>query len=517
MFRNESDAVAGKAKARDKSKAKAKPPAPENPILPDTAPSDVVKFDWRDSRSSMFRDDENRDLFFQSMLPYSSLQPSLEERGIGYFNTCSPIWLRHPDLVDDVCRQESPEEHLLASMNAVGLATLSNAVRAPELMVRARKDYVHALQLTNVALRSPVEAKKDSTLFAVMILGIFETVTGNNERSLAAWTEHINGAAALVKLRGPDQLNTDVGRRMFIQVTSSLMLSCVQRTVAMPQHIIDLRKEASSFMDPDNPGWRTSAVIIDYTIFRADVRDCKIVGPKAVIETALDIDRRFIEIFDDLPEIWTYETKYSDKTPHLIWNGSYHVYKEAWMAHLYNGIRTCRIMLHETIRDQLLSASTAMTPIFPISQMIAQGESSVSIMLEMQAQILASIPHQLPTMTLDVAPGIWAGARSYFVLWPLYVVGAMDLTTEPIRQWAIARLRHIGENSGIRQALLVANYLESKKFIRAWDTKPDPVLQKQQHGISEEQKKSLPILDDEEDQQLLQSHVEEHLATTALE
>lgn len=490
MFRNESDAVAGKAKAREKSKTKVKPPTPRNDVSPAVELSDVVDLRWENPTPSMLQNDESRD---QSMLLYSGLQPTLEERSVSYFSACAPAWLRHPDLLDDVCRQNMVEEHLVASMNAVGLATLSNAVHAPELMVRARKGYVHALQLTNKALRSPVEAKKDSTLFSVMILGIFETVTGNNDRSLAAWTEHINGAATLVKLRGHDQLKTTVGQRMFLQVTSSLMLSCVQRTVAMPQYIIDLRNEASSFVEPNNPGWRISAVIIDYTIFRADVCGCKLVGPKAVIEAALDIDQRFIEVFDSLCGIWTYETVYSDETPHLIWNGNYHVYKEPWMAHLFNGVRTCRIMLHEAIRDQLLSASTAMTPIFPISEMIRQGQSSVSIMLEMQAQILASIPQQMPTMTLDAAPGIWAGHKAYFVLWPLYVIGAMDLTTGPIRNWAIARLKDIAETAGIRQALLVAGYLESGTWIRAWDTKPDPVLPKQKHVLPNEQKGYVPF------------------------
>lgn len=253
-----------------------------------------------------------------------------------------------------------------------------------------------------------------------------------------------------------------------------------------------------------------SGVIIDYTIFRANVRECKIVGPKAVIEAALEIDRRFIEVLNDIADVWTYETIYTDEAPHLVWNGNYHVYKESWMGHLYNGVRTCRIMLHETIRDQLLAATTAITPIFPITKMIAQGESSVNIMLDMQAQILASIPHNLPTMDLEEAPSLWAGSRSYFVLWPLYVVGAMDLTTEAIRKWAVARLKDIGETAGIRQALVVAGYLESRRWIRVWDTKPDPVKQ-QNKDTTDGQPKPAVILDEEEDQELFSSYDEKDL------
>ncbi|KAE8452695.1 hypothetical protein EG329_013954 [Mollisiaceae sp. DMI_Dod_QoI] len=499
MFRNESDTVVGKAKAREKSKSKLKAVTPSQ-----TEPSermqkvlDVNEMEKAVEGFPASHIDSHQALIVQAMLPNCTMFPSLEERSLAHFSTYSPTWLRDASILDDFNSQTNVDEHLLASMSAVGLASFSNAVHAPELMVRARKDYVNALQLTNAALQSPTEAKKDSTLFAVMVLGIFETLTGNNERSLAAWTEHINGAAALVKLRGRDQFNTPAGKRMFLQVTGSLMLSCVQRTVAMPQHIVDLRKEATKFIDEESPAWQTSGVIIDFTIFRSSVRECKIVGPRAVIEAALEIDRRFIAIYENLPEDWKYDTVYTDKTPHLIWNGNYHVYKERWIAHIYNGTRTCRILLHEIVRDQLLAASTALKPIFSPSEMILQGESSVSIMLEMQRQILASIPHHTPS-SFNSAEGLLEGSRSYFTLWPLYLVGAMDLSTEPIRRWVIARLRDIGETVGIRQALWIADYLEKNAWILVWETKRDPQLGKAwaKEPIADRFDEPVPGLDD---------------------
>jgi len=47
--------------------------------------------------------------------------------------------------------------------------------------------------------------------------------------SLKAWTEHTNGAATLVKLRGLAQLRTKTGFGVFIHATSHLLLSCMQR------------------------------------------------------------------------------------------------------------------------------------------------------------------------------------------------------------------------------------------------------------------------------------------------
>lgn len=477
MFRNESTAVIDKAKSREKAKAKARTGSPPEIIrqpkaIDETSGALVLKEEISDS--VRFRLDTNHGMYVKTLIPSSSIFPTIEERSLGYFSAHSSMWLRNFDLVDTICASNA-DEHLLASMSAVGLASFSNSVHAPELMIRARRDYVTALQLTNAALRSPSEVKKDSTLFAVMILSIFETVTGNNERSLAAWTEHINGAAALVKLRGEEQFNTQAGKRMFLQVTSNLMLSCIQRTLPMPAHIVELRKSAERFMDAANPAWRLSGIIIDLTILRAGIRDGEIVGAREIIEAALELDNRFISVFENLPPHWQYGFVYTDETPDLIWGGNYHVYSEFWVAHIWNGMRTCRILIHELIRDQLLSAAYEPEEIFTATEFIAQNESCEAIMVQMRDDILGSVPHHtqsslVQSKTVMDGPNTFLeGSRSYFVLWPLYLAGSMDLTTEAIREWSIKRLKIIGDTVGLKQAVVLADYMENGKHISAWD------------------------------------------------
>lgn len=485
MFRNESDAVKVKAvKSKEAPRAKSKSPIEEStPIsIIDNEASDglnQVNEVAKHPNVSM----ANNELCIKSMMPNYSMFPTLEERSVAFFGTLAPTWFRAFDLIENLCGQSVIEEHLQASISAVGLAGFSNTMHAPEIMARARRDYVKALQLTNQALRSPIAAKKDSTLFSVMVLSIYEMISGNNERSLESWTEHIKGAAALVKFRGQEQFNSSAGQKLFLQVTSNLMLSCIQRTIPMPEHIIELRKEAKKFMDVESPGWRLSGVIIDFTIFRSKVRDCEIVGPRNVIEQALKLDQRFIDEFKDLPEEWNYMTVYSTENPDIIWNGQYHIYREYWMSHIWNGMRTCRILLHELIRDQLLAASTANTVLFTDDENAIQLDSSIEIMLEMQADILASVPHHTPSLLNQSSSGLLDGSRSYFVLWPLFLVGTMDLTTEPIRRWAAARLRDIGETVGIRQAIVISELLTRKGLPTAWDTKPAPRLMSHQARI----------------------------------
>jgi hypothetical protein len=497
MFRSENNTVIGKAKVRESSKSRAKSSSPtdSSPESSEAGPSNVAVV----ARSNDLVEDLERLELEAEVSKYSqyylvhaggfarsfqlSLTPAitstLEERARGYFSSNSSMWLRNYDLVDDLCRSGDEDEALLASISAVGLASYANSVRGPELLNRARVDYVKALQLTNAALRSPTDVRKDSTLLSVIILSIFEMVAGSNEHSLEAWTKHINGASSLIKLRGPNQFQTKAGQRLFMQVTSNLMISCVQRTLPIPEHIIELRRVAERVMITSVwPAWEVSGVIFEFTNFRAAVRDCEIVGPKAIIECALEIDGKFLAAFADVPSAWRYRTLYSDHDDELIWNRRYDVYDTHWTAQIWNGMRSCRILLHEIIRDQLLVASTAMMPIFTEEESKERNQQSVLIMLTMQADILASIPSHMPSNLHDRPTSLMESSRGYFVLWPLYMAGVMDLTTQPIKTWVVERLRAIAKQIGIQQANVLAAIIEEHKYVAAWDTKPAPRLRK---------------------------------------
>jgi hypothetical protein len=241
IFRNESDNVIKKCKAKEariKTKAVAKSPA-----------SDPIPAEGPDVDS-----EENMDVVQQYIPTLSyALAQSIEERATMFFVANYIIGVNGPtrghlDYLPDLYHTNTLSEGLMASMQAVGLAGYAHAVRAPSLKKKAQCLYVRALRATNAALRSPLEVRKDSTLMAVMILQIFETVTGCNQKSLAAWAEHVAGAAALLQLRGPEQLDTPSGRRMFIQASASLMISCIQRDLYLPDYVPRWTAETKKLM-----------------------------------------------------------------------------------------------------------------------------------------------------------------------------------------------------------------------------------------------------------------------------
>jgi hypothetical protein len=203
--------------------------------------------------------DDGLEIVRQISSPISefSLAPNIEERAAAFFVTNYVINASGPtkgylDYVSTIC---DPDEDvgLLSAMKAVGIAGVAHTANAPSLLNNARYHYVKALAGMNSALKSPTLVKKDSTLTAIMILSIYETVTGSNQKSIVDWAEHVKGAGALLKLRGKEQLATPIGRKMFIQIASSLMISCIQRDAPLPKFIIDWTTEMREALPGPEP------------------------------------------------------------------------------------------------------------------------------------------------------------------------------------------------------------------------------------------------------------------------
>ena len=472
MFRIQNDDVIEKSKTKARGKA-AKPKAKER-----AAPAQLMEADGGIEQTAL----EDAVILFSRRhlefpgpwtleIPAYTLTPTIEQRARGWFQTHQEHWLRNTDILDTLTSQTQGDEHLLASMYAVGLASFSNHIHSPELNSRARRGYVTALRLTNAALRSPTDAKKDSTLFATMILGIYETVTGTSAQSVLAWTSHVNGSAALIEYRGVEQFNSEAGQRLFYQVISNMMISCIQRTVAMPQRIIDLRNAASHIIITPGPIWLVADMIIDFTSFRADVRECRLTHPREIVEKALELDHRFADAFTNPPEDWAYEVVFTDQDPHLVWNRAYHVFKHMWAVPTWNGMRTCRIMLHETIRDQLLSSASANNLVFTPAESDVQDTSSVSICIELGKGVMRSVPRPRSSTNPGEPKAALAGTHHAYILWPLYLVGYMDVASERVKEWVVNRLKIMSEEEGIKQAGVVATNLEQRTDF--WDCGPD--------------------------------------------
>jgi hypothetical protein len=446
-------------------------------------------------------EDSSLELVRQQYSPVSdfSLAPTLEERGIAYFvthyivNAAGPT-KGHLDYLTNICREDDAGEGLLCGMKAVGLAGFSHSAHVPSLMKNAQYQYWKALQATNEALKSPVLVKKDSTLTAIMILGIYETVTGSNKKSIHAWAEHVRGAAALLKLRGDGQMKTIRGRRMFVQVASSLMITCIQRDQPLPDYIIEGIKEVKTMIPQPEPAFLLQELMAKFIMFRAAIREGTISDLQEIRETALELDGALIDLFTtNLPPEWNYEIVHTNVKADVIWNGCYHIYYDYWISQLWNAMRTMRILAHEIIRGVYLKGFALKPPLFMGPQHTAQFQLSTDTLLEVQADIFATVPQHLGYVKsnnynndahLTAGNSItdststrfpWSDSPPlksneehdvrmtgpYFLLWPLWLAGVMDVAQKESQDFVAKNLRTMAEKMGIRQANVLAQVLES--------------------------------------------------------
>lgn len=119
-----------------------------------------------------------------SLGPYSSQSPSTgyEDAAAWFFfkdyvlsesTVARPIFNDLPRLFNDASKT-SALPHIIS---ALGLASISIALKQPGAMLKAHAQYAKALNSINGALRDPKLAKEDQTLLVVMLLGLYEEVS----------------------------------------------------------------------------------------------------------------------------------------------------------------------------------------------------------------------------------------------------------------------------------------------------------------------------------------------------
>ena len=60
---------------------------------------------------------------------------------------------------------------------------------------------------------------------------------------MASWHAHISGAAALLELRGSEQFESWLGRKLFLHASHNIIASCVAKQVCVPLALLEVEKQ----------------------------------------------------------------------------------------------------------------------------------------------------------------------------------------------------------------------------------------------------------------------------------
>ncbi|PYI19561.1 hypothetical protein BO99DRAFT_481785 [Aspergillus violaceofuscus CBS 115571] len=371
--------------------------------------------------------------------------------------------------------QNDPSPALMASAKAIGLLGMT---RRPHVKQRAREEHIIALRATNSALRDPTTVTSDSTLGAVLLLGLYEVISPTLSCNLflitsrptemgVGWRDHAQGAAKLLELRGEEQLNSPVGLELFTIVRFQNVISSVFFRLGSRIHnsptIAALSQVASSKRNEHTRPIETLYnMLIELNDIAIEVDEAHLQGDlekqQLLVERSLTLDARLLAWTTSLSPAWSYQV-IDDPRSHLpkstyppIYDNRYHIYHGVSIATMWNNYRQTRIVLNEMIRMMALRR-WRLQNLPQYQQIIYQ---STGIIEHMAGEICDSLPYYF--ISGEVGFG-----SIYRVLWPLFIAGRCAAAESPAKEWTTQILDLIGNMTGIQQAIGMSQLLKQEK------------------------------------------------------
>ena len=420
------------------------------------------------------------------------LPPDLEELAFGYFFSKYVVSAStHCDKYD----LDGGNGCLVSSIRALGTAGATRTSQGPSWSSEAQKQYLIAIQRTNEALRSPEYVKRDSTLLAINILGIFETTTGV-QRTIDAWRGHVHGAAALLQLRGSEQFDSQTGCRLYMQTCSNLTTSCMQQRMPIPEYIWEIQKQFNKLTPnpAEIPLLRSHVVSLRLTDLLAQLLPDKMLrtvsdGPSVLIE-ALSLYQELESILTEAPSEWR-PRKISARGP-MFFADYFYTFDKFLVCQIWCAIACYKIMLCDIMVKTVTICEGSPDFYLALGELELVHQHAASVR-QSQLDIIAAVPQHLgvplclssafESPKVAAKDRLWtnfgshvhtpfpsARTRSedlphvrlsggYLIQWSLFVVANADVRHGTIRSWVHNVLTMIGQAMGVQQALILANKL----------------------------------------------------------
>lgn len=386
-----------------------------------------------------------------------------------YVSGCSKTWHFLVPYYDEM---KTPA-HLQESLKAVSLAFFAHQVHSDAAVASARQKYGSALSLTAKAIKDPVLALKDDTILSSILLDLFEKFTNTAPSDIATYTGHVQGALALVKLRGLQTFNDSAGARLLVRLATNLLISCVASATRAPEGLYALRLRAAEIIKETDPKWQLSYLMLDYANLRGDVKDGVLTLDERISRT-ISLEARMQAQSLRMPPTWQYKTNVLEVPSPRVFDERYDTYKDRHVTQTQNVNRLVRIILNDDLIDYYDSgpatpATEALTAVarnnieqlcreicFSVPQFIDCGD--IAKRNKRYTNEGETCDHHSALHNLDC----------YSLIFPLYVAGHSPRCRFEMKQWIVNQLKHIGEHFRIRNAEDIGTILDQGLPLDGW-------------------------------------------------
>ncbi len=467
MFRDQTLATARKAQARNTQQevhagAHVSPPKPQPQPQPDDAPHELVAA----APVSLFLPAARPGGNGMSLHPSLSIIP--EDLATTFFLTAyaaaSPT-TDLPGLADTLASQGLST----SALHAPALAAMARELVQPSLMALARRHYAVAIQQTNLALASPQIAVKDATLASVLLLALFEALSFKGRRSPTNWIMHMKGATELLKLRGPGQFQTALGRSMFLDITSDILTSCANRRVVAPPVLVELLTQLADVVGHDDVHvriTRATADMADLVGVLAAAGDPDSVALQVVLR-GRRLDAHLSELLEEFAGHRPYVVLDPASAPKSAYNKIAHHYSSPKLCWQWNNLRMMRVYVNSWVFRAAAAVKSALrdspgaVEVLEQSRVLGTAASNVE---RMAADILGAVPycHGLPALSSDRL------TTARWLIWPLSAVATSPVAPITARIYARDNLHAFGRETGTSQATEAGKMVDESKEIEDW-------------------------------------------------
>jgi hypothetical protein len=383
---------------------------------------------------------------------------------------------------------DSPD-HLTLAIEAVGLAYFWHQVYSDAALATSRERYISALRMINKALKSPKEATKDTTLLTSLLLDLFEKITDSESRNNKSWISHVNGALALVRLRGLEQFQDPSEFRVLVRLINHYMISCVASGSLVPDELIAIRDYVEKQLNVQDHTLQLSDLMVRYAKLRSEIRR-GILSNNEYIGVSMELDVKLQALDLDMPLSWQYSTTLLDHKSDRTFDLRFDSYPHRNICQARNCLRVVRILLNESLIEYYLASPTGdkyLTLIRVARDNIETLAREICACVPQYVDCDGAARQRLPTSEKwelpDQTPDYildrghrGAGhshtphhqADCYTLIFPLYAAGRSK-AVPGVRPWVIKQLHYIGSHFYIRNAEVVAQILERETDVCPWE------------------------------------------------
>ncbi|MCJ1330596.1 hypothetical protein MMC10_007281 [Thelotrema lepadinum] len=380
---------------------------------------------------------------------------------MAFFSSYVPGLSHAHDTLAALTEQAGQGSHLVESVDAVSLVFLAHHYRDPKLSRLASGKYLKAIQQINQVLQNPQLAIEDSTLQSVLLLDLYEKLANREHLDAQSWIAHVNGAVALVKVRGQGNISNDNARQLSKRLLTTSIISCAVASMRVPEALVDLHNRLDPYFLRSNVKWRMSELAINLISFQADMYEGILATDTDILDAAWILEARFIAMQNELLPFWQPKRVTIAPGNPLVYAQHYDLYQDQYITQGSMVFRTWRLLLHNTIQTYSSRNAPADDGAVETSQKITDLTSQ---------EICAAVPQFIlkeakPTNALPLTSQ--QILQCYALLPPLYIAGRMS--KDPgVRPWVIGILKYMARVGGMESANRIADVLQTSNELPYW-------------------------------------------------